>query len=81
MITPDWSIHWIQQYKSLKNVSKSKPLFTNNITICKSCTASQHLIPVPTAINVPKLPPPCIIILPTVLTNSLPLAPYLKQMF
>lgn len=40
--------------------------------------ALQHLNPVPIAMNVPKVPPPCIITLPTLFTNSRPLSPYLK---
>lgn len=39
----------------------------------------QHRIPVPIAINVPNVPPPCTIVFPTVLTNSSPRIPYLKR--
>lgn len=37
----------------------------------------QHRIPVPMAINVPNVPPPCNITLPTLLISSRPLSPYL----
>lgn len=39
----------------------------------------QHLMPVPIAINVPKVPPPWSIIFPTLFTNSLPRSPYLMK--
>lgn len=37
----------------------------------------QHRMPVPIAINVPNVPPPCSITLPTLLINSRPRNPYL----
>lgn len=46
--------------------------FTVNITL-------QHRIPVPTAINVPKVPPDCIMDFPVKCSSSLPRIPYLKQ--
>lgn len=36
-------------------------------------------MPVPIAMNVPKVPPPWSITFPTLFTNSLPLNPYLKN--
>ena len=40
----------------------------------------QHRIPVPIAMNVPNVPPPCTITFPTLLINSLPLKPNRKQL-
>jgi len=44
-----------------------------------STTADQQRIPVPIAINVPNVPPPCSIALPTVFTSSRPRKPYLHK--
>ena len=40
---------------------------------------NQHRIPVPMPMKVPKVPPPCSIVLPTVCTRSRPRRPYLRR--
>jgi len=51
----------------------------NNLLSLATNTEHQQRIPVPIAINVPNVPPPCIIAFPTVFTSSRPRKPYLHR--